>query len=219
VDGGFIVSSANGDIHEQKFLPQASGGMLEVHGGLTVPVGNYNFSGGAGLDMLAFGGAHTQYTMTPETISGPEGASTISGVERIMFSDHFAIALDVAGDAGQAYRLYQAAFDRQPDLPGLGYQMNQLDIGRTLASVAQDFLNSPEFQATYGNVDDATYVGLLYQNVLHRTAAQEEINYHVDLELHNGYSRAQVLTFFSESPENQANVIGDIGNGMLFVPV
>lgn len=217
--GGFIVTSANGDIHEQKFVPQASGGVLDVHGAATVPVGNYNISGSAGLDTLAFGGAHTQYTVTSETVSGPEGASTISGVERIMFSDHFGIALDVAGDAGQAYRLYQAAFDRQPDLGGLGYQMNQLDIGRSLASVAQDFLNSPEFQTKYGSVDDATYVGLLYQHVLHRTAAQDEINFHVNQELHNGYSRAEVLTFFSESPENQAAVIGNIGNGMLFVPV
>jgi hypothetical protein len=219
-NGGFIVASANGDIHEQAFLPLASGGVVEVHAGLnTAPAGSHNFTGTAGLDMLAFAGPHTDYTVASGTVTSAAGTSTISGVERILFNDHFGVALDVGGDAGQAYRLYQAAFDRQPDLPGLGFQMNQLDQGRTLASVAQDFLNSPEFQTKYGNVDDATYIGLLYQHVLHRTAAQDEIDFHVNQELHNGYSRAQVLTFFSESPENQANVIGDIGHGMLFVPV
>ena len=31
------------------------------------------------------------------------------------------LALDINGTAGQVYRLYQAAFDRKPDLVGLGY--------------------------------------------------------------------------------------------------
>jgi hypothetical protein len=35
-----------------------------------------------------------------------------------------AVALDVDGAAGQAYRLYQAAFDRAPDKNGLGYWIN-----------------------------------------------------------------------------------------------
>jgi hypothetical protein len=42
----------------------------------------------------------------------------LSGVERIAFSDA-TIALDIAGTAGQVYRIYQAAFSRTPDKPGL----------------------------------------------------------------------------------------------------
>jgi hypothetical protein len=98
----------------------------------------------------------------------------------------------------------------------LGYQMNALDHGRTLAQVAGDFLLSPEFQSKYGNVSDSQYVVLLYQHVLHRTPVQEEIDFHVNQELHAGYSRAQELTFFSDSLENRTNVIGAIQDGMVF---
>ena len=175
--------------------------------------------GGRGLDTLVLGGNHTQYiihhTTTGFSITGNGVDEWVTNVERLKFNDGY-VLLDTSLNGGQAYRLYQAAFDRAPDVGGLGFQANQLDSGRTLASVAADFLASPEFQSKYGNVDDATYVGLLYQHVLHRTAAQDEINYHVNQELHNGYSRAEVLTFFSESPENQANVIGAIQDGAFY---
>jgi hypothetical protein len=36
--------------------------------------------------------------------------------------------------------------------------------------------------------------------------------------LNNGFTRAQVLVQFSESPENQANVIGQITNGFDYLP-
>ena len=41
--------------------------------------------------------------------------------------------------------------------------------------------------------------------------------YHV-ARLNAGVSRGEVLVGFSESPENQANVIGQIADGMLYVP-
>ena len=186
---------------------------------LTGTVGDDTFNGGDGLDTVLYTHAHTDYvihhTSTGFIVAGRDGVDTMAGIERLTFSD-VKVALDVAGNAGQAYRLYQAAFDRTPDIGGLGYQMNALDHGRTLAQVAGDFLLSPEFQTKYGNVSDATFVSLLYQNVLHRTAAQDEIDFHVNNELHAGYSRAQELTFFSESPENQTNVIGAIQDGMVF---
>ena len=216
-DGGFLVdyqAAADGqDIFEQKFdaVPASSGGGL--------PADSHALAGTAGIDTVSFAGAHTQYSVTPTSISGPEGSFSLSSIERVRFSDGFGIALDVNGHAGQAYRLYQAAFDRQPDLPGLGYQMNDLDLGYSLAQVAANFIASPEFQSKYGGAqDDAAFITLLYQHVLHRDPEAQGLQDHLD-ELAHGYSRADELTFFSESPENQANVIGQIGNGMLFVPV
>jgi serralysin len=104
-----------------------------------------------------------------------------------------------------------------PDLGGMGYQMHALDMGFSLSQVAAAFIASPEFQAKYGNVDNTQFITLLYQNVLDRAPDSGGLQFHLqELEVW-GLSRADVLTNFSESPENQANVIGAIQNGILYV--
>ena len=84
-----------------------------------------------------------------------------------------------------------------------------------LSQVAAHFIASPEFQTRYGNVDNNAFVALLYQNVLDRDPEDAGLQYHL-ADLAAGLSRADVLTHFSESPENQANVIGSIQNGMYY---
>jgi hypothetical protein len=71
---------------------------------------------------------------------------------------------------GQAYRVYQAAFNRTPDLGGLGFWIGAMDKGVSLADVA------------------------------------------------NGFTLPEVLVGISESPENQAGVIGVIQNGIGYTP-
>jgi hypothetical protein len=141
----------------------------------------------------------------------------LTGIERIQFSDH-ALALDIDGHGGQAYRLYQAAFNRAPDNAGLGFWIAALDRGMSLQAAAGGFIASPEFQQKYGsNPSDADYVSQLYRNVLHRDGDTSGTAFWLDA-LHNGHSRAEVLAFFSESPENQAALIGQIGNGVAYTP-
>jgi hypothetical protein len=196
------------------------GGNDTVTGG----AGNDTIDGGTGIDTAVFSDVRTNYTVTHVSANtwtvahtGADGTDTLTDVERLRFSDS-KLAIDIDGDGGKAYRLYQAAFDRVPDVPGLGYQMNDLDMGFSLSQVAANFIASPEFQLKYGtNLTDSEFVTLLYQHVLHRVPQQFEVDYHVDQELHAGYSRADVLTFFAESNENQANVIGTIGAGMVYV--
>ncbi len=54
--------------------------------------------------------------------------------------------------------------------------------------------------------------------MLHRAPDTGGLQFHLD-EFAHGESRADMLIHFSESPENQANVIGQIDNGMLYVPI
>jgi len=195
---------------------QLSGGngndVLEGHGG------NDMLDGGAGLDMAVFSATWSSYSLERNSngavIAGPDGTDTLTNVERLQFSD-FDVALDIDGNAGQAYRLYQAAFDRTPDIGGLGFQMHALDTGLSLSQVAQNFINSPEFQATYGSVDNTHFVTLLYANVLHRDPDEGGLAFHV-ARLEAGVSRADVLIGFSESPENKAALLGDIEHGMVY---
>jgi Ca2+-binding RTX toxin-like protein len=188
-----------------------------------MPIGTSDtVDGGTGMDRVNVYGAPTDYTIAHAgntwTFSGFGGTATMTNVERIVFDGGNGIALDIDGNAGQAYRLYQAAFDRTPDVGGLGFQMNDLDMGYSLVHIAQNSIDSPEFLRTYGpELTNTEFITLLYRNVLDREPEQAGLLYHLD-EFAHGDTRAEMLTHFSESPENQANVIGQISAGMVYTP-
>ena len=185
--------------------------------------GNDTLGGGSGLDTAVFSGVRSQYTISKvdsstslvSALGTSEGSDTLQSIERLMFADK-SVARDTAGVAGMGYRLYKAAFDRTPDLPGLGFWIKNMDVGNSLVFVANEFIKSAEFKLLYGeNVSDARFVELLYQNVLDRSPDPAGWTGWQNL-LAGGKSRADVLIGFSESPENQSNVIGLIGNGVVF---
>ncbi len=180
--------------------------------------------GGAGVDTAIYAQQRTYYTIgrgaeetRVYTNNNPAQADILKGVERLLFSDT-AVALDTDGTGGQAYRLYQAAFNRTPDKSGLGFWMAMLDNGVSLHDAAQSFIGSDEFITKYGaNTSDAVFVDTLYQNVLHRAGEAGGVAFWNSM-LSKGVPRADVLAAFSESPENQAAVIQVIGNGFEYTP-
>ena len=122
------------------------------------------------------------------------------------------------GNAGETFRLYQAAFDRTPDKSGMSFWIKAMDDGHTLLDVATSFMNSSEFVQKYGaNTSDAQFIAALYQNVLHR--APDAAGYDFWLQALHDTSRAQVLTNFSESNENQAQIVGTIQHGIDYTPL
>ena len=98
---------------------------------------------------------------------GLEGTDTVSNIERIEFADG-TLAFDTDGNAGQTYRLYQAAFNRTPDSSGVNYHVNDIEThGLVLHQIAGNFLASPEFSNTYDmELEDNPFIKSLYQNVL-----------------------------------------------------
>jgi hypothetical protein len=68
----------------------------------------------------------------------------------------------------QLARLYQAALGRRPDEPGLRNWEAAVEAGMSLREVAAGFAASAEFGRLYGALDDASFVTLLYRNVLDR---------------------------------------------------
>jgi len=119
-----------------------------------------------------------------------------------------ALALPVAADAASvadaraAARLYSAAFDREPDADGLNFWIDSLDQGVPLLRIAEQFRNSPEFQARYGELGDLEFVRQLYRNVLRREGEPSGVDYWVGV-LASGTSQATVLKQFSDSRENR----------------
>ncbi|MCC2972097.1 DUF4214 domain-containing protein [Massilia sp. IC2-476] len=193
---------------------------------LVAGIGSERLGGFAGVDTVSYAGVRSNFTVIREGSAsatvidhvGNSGVDTLASVERIAFSDA-SLALDIDGIAGKAYRLYQAAFNRTPDKGGVGYWIKMMDAGQTLEQVAFNFANSPEFKQMYGaNASDAQFVELLYNNVLHRSAEGAGRDYWLEALGEKHLPRAQVLAYFSESAENQAQVIGAIQNGIEFTP-
>jgi len=179
--------------------------------------------GGAGIDSVQLPGYANAYQIVREggstAVRHLETGVTdiLSGVERLLFTQR-GVALDIDGNGGQAYRLYRAAFDRAPDLEGVGFWITQLDRGLSLPEVASAFIGSAEFHGLYGSAPgDAQFVELLYRNVLHRGPDNGGYEYWM-ARLDEGAGREQVLAAFSESVENVAALQDLIGNGFDYVP-
>ncbi len=172
---------------------------------------------------------------------GNEGTDRLVDIERISFSGS-TLAINQGAEAvpSVAYRLYRAAFNRDPDLAGLGYWIDVLtktynpelapDQNQVLLDSARDFVGSAEFKSIYGDtVSNATYVLNLYKNTLGRDPlainpqtgkAFDAPGYEYWLSvLDQGYtSRQHMFVFFSESAENKAAVAPIIATGVEYVP-
>lgn len=146
--------------------------------------GDEVLDGGAGFDRALYAGRRDGYVIVKDGAgfkltdrSGKEGSDKLVNIERVQFADGM-VALDIDGVAGQAFRVYQAAFARTPDLPGLGYWMGMMDNGLSLATVASGFVNSAEFVKAYGvNPTNRGIVEKFYQNILQRAGETAGVDY------------------------------------------
>ncbi|VXC50457.1 DUF4214 domain-containing protein [Massilia sp. 9I] len=188
--------------------------------------GNDMLLGGAGLDTARYYGGIGNYKITrnaggflvEDKRSAGDGSDSLVGVERIVFADGH-MALDVDGVAGQAYRIYRAAFDRAPDTTGMGYWLAEMDKGASLTSIAAGFIASREFANLYGSAPTNTeIVSRLYKNILHREPEAAGYAYWLDVLDNKKASLAQVLAAISESTENQQAVAELIANGIVYTP-
>lgn len=137
---------------------------------------------------------------------------------RVYLTDSNYFETDPSGTAAQVFRLYQAAFGRTADAGGLGFHIGNIEFaGLSLAQVATNFINSPEFQQKYGAVSNTDFVTQLYANVLHRAPDSGGLAFWTNL-LATGTSRATVMLGFSESPENRANTLDSVYAGLRFQP-
>ena len=183
--------------------------------------GNDSLNGGGGIDVVTYTGRYSNFKIT-KTSTGlivndntkAEGTDSLIHMERLKFSDT-AVAFDIDGNAGKAYRLYLAAFDRAPDPVGLGFWINALDTGHSMQSVSSGFIGSNEFKTLYGSApSNFDLLTRFYQNVLHRAPDEEGFNWWLDAMNRGSATPIQTLIDFSESAENKAQVIGSIQNGI-----
>ena len=224
-----VITAAPDDV-KHVFVAGAGNDKVSATSGADILIGGAGsdaLDGGAGVDKAVFNGALANYkidlavnqAVVTDSQTARDGADALKNVERLSFSD-VSLALDIGANqtAGSGYMLYKAAFNRTPDLGGLGFWIDKMDAGTGYGAVAQNFVNSEEFQAAFGGSNPSvnTLVTKLYGNVLNRTPDAGGLAFWQDKLANGGWTTADVLGYFSTSGENVANVTPLIANGIQY---
>jgi len=141
-------------------------------------------------------------------------------VDKVVFEDaQLRFDTGVEGTAGAVYRLYEAAFDRTPDIGGLSHNIKLVDNGQIdLGSLADAFVASAEFVNRYG--EDSGHQALVtafYNNVLDRDPDQSGLNGWVNSLTSGQMDAGDVLIGFANSAENINNLAPLIEDGFVIV--
>lgn len=184
--------------------------------------GDDEIDGGEGRDTVVYSGAtfeeiaELQDTGELRVRTEETGTDTLRGVERVAFDDRLYL-FDLPGEEGDiAFRLYEAAFGRDPDEAGLRFHADALAEGRSPTALAGDFAASPEFEERYGDdPSDAFFTELLYANALGRAADADGLAFWTEALSEGRLTRPEMLLAFSESPENVARTAPDLMVGIL----
>lgn len=215
-----IISDRNGSklmrtwAGDDTFHDTNAGATARIDGGLGKNTSVYS---GMLEDYRLARNADGSFSVGTDGVGGRPLADTLVNMTRLQFADAN-VALDIDGIAGQAYRLYAAAFGRVPDQAGLGFWIGNMDRGTSLLTVANAFVQSTEFQQLYGSAPSTTtLVQTLYKHVLHRDPDQEGFDFWTGLIDSGTLDNAQVLASFAESAENYAQVIGVVQHGIAYL--
>jgi hypothetical protein len=220
--------------------------------------GSDKMDGGDGIDTAIFERSRASYkaetvledgiTLWKVTDLETGDVDELRNIEKLQFAESIVVgyinpvqtevSLDLTGTPSVTYRVYRAAFARDPDLGGLGYWLSEMEKyldpslspeqNPYLLAVAKSFVESNEFKDKYGDaVTNDVFVLNLYRNVLGRDPRVPDpvtgkidpgYAYWLDVLNKNNASRSDVFVYFSESAENKAAVAQVIASGIEYVP-
>lgn len=196
--------------------------------------GNDVFDGGPGTDTLIFAERFTDTHFSRSAagalqFSGPEGTDTVIGVERLQFTDFTVVSepglfgrVDVGAESngGKIDALFDGLLGRQPDSPAVSFYENALVKGRSLASIANDFIHSAEYTSKNGPVDTETnkgFVDELYKVALGRAPDASGESFWTGRLDSGQLTRGDVAVGFALSAENVGQISGVLAAG-IYVP-
>ena len=115
-------------------------------------------------------------------------------LEQILSADDYRAA------DGDILRLYQAFFERRPDVEGAKYWIAMSREGATVSQIAEWFTGCREFMTTYTDTSDREFLEKVYIHVLGRNYDIGGFNYWLDL-LEQGLSRGGVVRWVTANDE------------------
>lgn len=136
--------------------------------------------------------------------------------KRIEFYDGV-LVFDTDSGAARTYRIYQAAFARAADPDGLGYWIDSMERGVSVASIAAGFVTSAEFKAIYGATPTNREIATrFYQNVLGRAPDAAGLDYWTKVLDTGAADIPTVLAGFADSQENKTLLVPKFQEGVFY---
>ena len=108
------------------------------------------------------------------------------------------MAMNAVSPSQKISALYIAYFNRAPDAEGLSYWLAQaggVSAENLLKQISAGFAAHPQFQTSYGALNNSQFVNALYQNMLGSAGDVSGINYWV-AKLEGGSARSDVVADF-----------------------
>ncbi len=188
---------------------------------LTGGGGNDTLQGGAGVDTAVYALARAQYTVGAKAASvtaksGTEGSDTLSGIERLVFSD-VSLAFDVSGHAGTTARYLGAVFGREmvasTQYAGIGLLL--LDTGVSNNDLMQLALDA----RLGGGFSPAAEITLLYQNLVGQAPSAGDLAFWTSALNSGQYTAVSLAQMAANLDLNAANIglAGLADNGLAYV--
>ncbi|MBI4204752.1 MAG: S8 family serine peptidase [Betaproteobacteria bacterium] len=176
--------------------------------------------GGSGTDTAVFRGGMLDYAVArtdagrsvEDTVAGRDGIDVLFDIERLSFSD-LTLAFDASGGAGNAYALWNAAFDRPPAPEEIGRWIAPFDAGNDIVHVAQAFIDAYAPGISYHDEVD-----ILYRNVVGAAPGQFEMDYYTGILDRGEMTQAELFVFAAKHDLNQADYIEIIAGGISYAP-
>ena len=181
-------------------------------------------NGQDGIDTAVYAGSRNTFTITRNTDHSftindnthTEGTDTLTGIERISFSDDH-LALDIDGNAGITAKILGAVFGKDAlankEYAGIGLKL--LDGGMSYNDLMELAIN-----AKLGtHASDTAIVNLLYTNVVGTAPETSDLNYYTGLLQNGSYDESSlgILAADSTANANHIDLIGLAATGLEFV--
>ena len=193
--------------------------------------GSDSINGDSGYDTVVYDGTRAEFQqdllnhglIRVDKQGG--GSDMLFGIERIDLNDGDFVYDIHSPNLGFGYRVYRAAFGRDPDEGGLRFWVSELDLydqwgwsdDQKQNHVASAFYNSEEFRLLYGdNVSDDDYIEAMYVNVLRRSSDEGGHAYWVS-RLQSDVTREDMLIYFAQSEENRVANSANLDDGVWVV--
>ena len=181
---------------------------------------NNTFDGREGIDTVVFSGAVAAYTVSGSAAqrtvaSTADGSNTLFSIERLQFTDTI-LATDTnpGGHVWGAYAMFNAAFDRGPDMQELSQWTAQLDrLEGNLRDLAQAMIN----HYAPGVPDDAL-VAHLWSTITGTPIPFDALQLYVGLLGNRTYTQASLLELVTTIDLNTVELVGIVGQTLALDP-
>ena len=117
-------------------------------------------------------------------------------------------------DAGIVARMFDGAFERNPERVEFEHYMERLDDGASYSVIAAEMAATSEFVTLYGGLSNADYIDALYLNALGRAADPAGKQSWID-QISLGMTRGDVFFNIANSAEHQVRYAPTLEHGVV----